>query len=55
MSYTGSITENRVQVGLPPPVRQWLADEARGLGMTMPAIMRHKIMKLWEEHQEPKK
>jgi hypothetical protein len=42
--FTGSISENRVTVGLPPPVREELADEARRNGLKVPEIIRHILI-----------
>ena len=49
LSYTGSITENRIAIGMPPPVRDWLVHEARILGMSVPAIVRLKLIALWHD------
>lgn len=46
--FTGSITENRISVGIPPPVRQDLYDEARRLGMQVPEYVRHILLR-WRE------
>lgn len=52
LSYTGSITTNRIAVGMPPPVRDWLARESRYLGITVPALVRIKLLNLWKEEQQ---
>ena len=49
--FTGSVTENRVSVGLPPPVRQWLYDDARSLGVKMPELIRHLLLKLYMDRE----
>lgn len=53
--FSGSITENKISCPMPPPVREWLTDEARALGITVPAMIRHKLIYLWENRvREPK-
>jgi hypothetical protein len=47
--FTGSVTTNRVTIGLPPGTRQVLYDEARDLGMTPSAYMRHVLIARGEE------
>jgi hypothetical protein len=46
--FTGSITENRINIGIPPLLRQELYDEARLLGMQVPEYIRH-ILLCWRE------
>jgi hypothetical protein len=44
MNFTGSISVNRITVGLPPTVRQELADEARRHGLKVPELIRHLLL-----------
>lgn len=54
LMFSGSISENKISCPLPPPVREWLTLEARYLGITVPALMRHKLINLWENRsREP--
>ncbi len=46
--YSGSISVNRITIGLPPPVRQDLHDTARVMGMTVPAVIRHILIQ-WRD------
>lgn len=41
---TGSISENRVSIPMPPPVLGLLRSESRILGITVPALVRHVLM-----------
>ena len=47
MHLSGSITENRISVGFPPPVREWFIVQSRRLGMTVPAFIRFEMMRIW--------
>jgi hypothetical protein len=49
--FSGSITENRVSIGLPPPLRQWLTDSARTNGVGVPELVRHLLLKIQEEER----
>jgi hypothetical protein len=42
--FTGSVSENRVSVGLPPLVRQVLYDEARRIGMKSTELIRLALL-----------
>jgi hypothetical protein len=41
--FSGSVTENRITVGLPGAVRQVLTEEARRLGLKATELMRHVL------------
>lgn len=47
--FTGSVTENRITVGLPPYIRQALYDDAYASGQRMPEYLRH-ILTEWYDH-----
>jgi hypothetical protein len=49
MSYTGSISENRVSVPMPPVLRNLLAEEARKKAITVPALIRLKLFAFYDE------
>jgi hypothetical protein len=46
--FTGSTSENRINIGVPPLLLQELYDEARLLGMKTPEYIRH-ILLCWRE------
>jgi hypothetical protein len=48
--FTGSLSDNRLNLGIPPLVRQELSDEARSLGMQVPEVVRHILLK-WRENR----
>jgi GTP cyclohydrolase I len=47
--FTGSVTTNRITLGLPPGTRQVLYDEARDQGMKPSEYMRHILIARGEE------
>ena len=49
--FSGSISENRVTVGLPPPVRVELTRVANRLGLKVPEVIRHVLID-WCNTQE---
>ena len=42
--YSGSISVNRITVGLPPDVRAELFEEARSHGIKVPELIRHILL-----------
>jgi hypothetical protein len=49
---SGSLTEHRIQVAMSPNVLDWLRVEARVFGMTVPALIRHKLQTIFENRPE---
>ena len=45
---SGSISENRITVPMQPNVLDWLKVEARTYGLTVPALVRHKLQTMFE-------
>lgn len=41
---SGSLSEHRIQLHMPPNVLEWLTVEARAYGFTTSAWIRHKMM-----------
>jgi hypothetical protein len=52
--FTGSITENRISVGMPPPVLEWLYDRSKFMGMRVPEIVRLILIDKWREEGRQK-
>lgn len=48
--FSGSITENRIQVGLPGPLRDLLFYESRVMGLTVPALIRVVMLDWAKRH-----
>lgn len=46
--FTGSLQENRVTVGVPPPVRQELYETGRDMGMSQAEVIRFVLIQWWE-------
>lgn len=46
---TGSISEQRILISMEPPILEWLTHEARIFGVTVPAIARNKLRRVWED------
>ena len=53
--FTGSLTENKMQIGIPPLLRQDLYDAARELGMQPQEFIRHILLCWREQRMERKK
>lgn len=49
---SGSISEHRVQLRIPPNVLDWLSVEARVYGMKVPEWVRHKLVNLYDERPQ---
>jgi hypothetical protein len=45
---SGSISEYRITVPMQPNVLDWLKVEARVFGLTVPALIRHKLQTMFE-------
>lgn len=45
---SGSISENRIQVPIQPNILDWLKVEARVFGISVPALVRHKLQTMFE-------
>jgi hypothetical protein len=52
--FTGSLTENRVNLCIPPMLRQEIAEDARDLGVKMPEYIRHILLQ-WSEQRAMRK
>ncbi len=48
--YSGSISENRINLCLPPPIMQALNDDARRTGMRTTEYLRHVLLQ-WQEER----
>ena len=53
MHFSGSISCNRVTIGLPPLVRQDLVEEARQSGLRVPELVRHLLLR-WYAARHPR-
>ena len=45
---SGSLSEYRITVPMQPNVLDWLKVEARVFGLTVPALIRHKLQTMFE-------
>lgn len=46
---SGPISDNRVSILMESPVLEWLTHEAWFFGISVPALIRQKLHKLWED------
>jgi hypothetical protein len=46
---SGSISNHRISIPMEPPVLEWLRYEARFFGLTVPALTRQKLKRVWED------
>lgn len=46
--YSGSISENRITIGLQPKIRQWLHEEAVADGSSIQEYLRHILRVMYE-------
>lgn len=49
---SGSISEHRIQIAMPPNVLDWLKVEARVYGMRAPEWIRHRLINLYEDRPQ---
>lgn len=48
--HSGSLTINRIQVGMPPPLRDLLVYESKMTGLTVPAVIRDVMLEWAKRH-----
>lgn len=46
---SGNISDQRVLVSMEPPILEWLTYEARILAVSVPAVARNKLRRVWED------
>lgn len=49
---SGSLSEHRIHLGVSPNVLDWLKVEARMYGLTVPALIRHKLQTMFENRPQ---
>lgn len=49
---SGSVSEHRIQVLMPPNVMEWLGIEARAYGLTTASWIRYKLMVQFENRPQ---
>ena len=51
MPCSGLLSNNRVNVGLPPPLRDWLIRESRRLSVSVPELIRATLLAAWKKEE----